>query len=64
VLGPGGRLATPFRTFSRTLLTREFSNIDKQYEKKWYARGIGMVQEDAITESKEHHELVSVVHRH
>lgn len=64
VLGPGGRLATPFRTFSRTLLTREFSNIDKQYEKKWYARGIGMVQEDAITESKEHHELVSVTHRH
>ena len=64
VLGPGGRVATPFRTFSRTLLTREFSNIDKQYEKKWYARGIGMVQEDAITKSKEHHELVSVTHRH
>ena len=64
VLGAGGRVATPFRTFPRTLLTREFSTIDRQYEKKWYARGIGVIQEDAITKSREHSELVSVVHRH
>ena len=63
VLGPGGAMSTPFREFRRTLLTREFSTIDKQYEKKWYARGIGVIQEDAITQSKEHSELVSVVHR-
>ncbi|HEX6653977.1 MAG TPA: hypothetical protein VF072_14620 [Thermoleophilaceae bacterium] len=64
VLGPGGRVATPFRTFKRTLLTREFSTIDRQFEKKWYARGIGVIQEDAVTKSKEHSELVSVRHRH
>jgi hypothetical protein len=64
VLGPGGRVPTPFRTFARTLLTREFSTIDRQYEKKWYARGIGVIQEDAVTKSREHSELVSVVHRH
>ena len=64
VLGPGGRVATPFRTFAHTLLTREFSTIDRQYEKKWYARGIGVIQEDAVTKSKEHSVLVSVVHRH
>jgi hypothetical protein len=64
VLGPGGAVSTPFRDFSRTLLTREFSTIDRQYEKKWYARGIGVVRADAITKSKEHSELVSVVHRH
>jgi hypothetical protein len=64
VLGPGGRVATPFRTFKRTLLTREFSTIDRQFEKKWYARGIGVIQEDAVTKSREHSELVSVVHRH
>ncbi len=64
VLGSGGRVATPFRTFARTLLTREFSTIDRQYEKKWYARGIGVIQEDAVTKSREHSELVSVVHRH
>ena len=64
VLGPGGAVGTPFREFSRTLLTREFSTIDRQFEKKWYARGIGVIQEDAITKSKEHSELVSVAHRH
>ena len=63
VLGAGGRVVTPFRTFSRTLLTREYSAIDRQFEKKWYARGIGVVEEDAVTKSKEHSELVSVVHR-
>jgi hypothetical protein len=63
VLGPGGPVATPFRAFSRTLLTREFSTIDRQYEKKWYARGIGVIQADATTKSKEHSELVSAVHR-
>jgi hypothetical protein len=64
VLGSGGAVGTPFREFRRTLLTREFSTIDRQFEKKWYARGIGVVQEDAITKSKEHSELVSVAHRH
>jgi hypothetical protein len=64
VLGPGGRVTTPFRAFSRTLLTREYSNLDKQYEKKWYARGVGMIEADAVTQSREHSELVSVVHRH
>jgi hypothetical protein len=62
VLGPGDRVDTPFRAFGQTLLTREYSDIDKQYEKKWYARGIGVVQEDALTESKEHSELVAVKH--
>jgi hypothetical protein len=60
VLGSGGRVRTPFRLFRRTLLTREYSAIDKQYEKKWYARGVGVVQEDALTKSKEHSELVAV----
>ena len=60
VLGKGGAVDTPFRLFRRTLLTREYSSIDKQYEKKWYARGIGVVQEDAVTQSKEHSELVAI----
>jgi hypothetical protein len=64
VLGPGGRVDTPFRTFSRTLLTREYSSLDRQYEKKWYARGIGVVEEASVPSGGEHSELVSVVHRH
>jgi len=63
VLGKGGPVDTPFRSFSQTLLTREYSTIDKQYEKKWYARGVGVIQEDAITESQEHSELVAIRHR-
>ena len=60
VLGPGGSVDTPFRDFSRTLLTREYSTIDKHFEKKWYARGIGVIQEQAVTESKELSKLVAV----
>jgi hypothetical protein len=60
VLGKGGPVDTPFRSFGQTLLTREYSSIDKQYEKKWYARGVGVVQEDALTRSNEHSELVAV----
>jgi hypothetical protein len=61
VLGVRTRpLHTPFRTFARTLVTREYSTIDKQYEKKFYARGVGVVREVAITQSKERSALVSV----
>ena len=60
VLGKGGRVNTPFRSFRQSLLTREYSAIDKQYEKKWYARGVGVVQEDALTKSTEHSELVAI----
>ena len=64
VLGVGGAVRTPRRSFKRTLLTLEYSTIDKQYEKKWYARGIGVIQELAVPKTGEHSELVSVVHRH
>jgi hypothetical protein len=60
VLGMGGPVDVPFRSFEETLVTREYSAIDRQYEKKYYARGVGVVQEDALTKSKEHSELVSV----
>jgi hypothetical protein len=60
VLGGGGAARTPYRRFKRTLLTLEYSTIDKQYELKWHGRGVGVVQEDALTKSKEHSELVAV----
>ena len=43
----------PFRSFGRTLLTLEYSTIDKQYELKWHARGVGVIKEQAVTKSKE-----------
>ena len=60
VLGPGGSVKTPFRTFRRTLLTLEYSTIDKQYEVKWHARGVGVIKEQAITKSKELSRLVAI----
>ena len=60
VLGPGGRVKTPFRTFRRTLLTLEYSTIDRQYELKWHARGIGVVKEQAVTKSRELSRLVAI----
>jgi hypothetical protein len=60
VLGAGGRVATPYRTFSETLATREYSSIDHQFERKYYARGVGMIKEQALTASKEKSELLAV----
>jgi hypothetical protein len=60
VLGPGGPVTVPFRSFDQTLLTREYSSIDRQYEKKWYARGVGVIKEKALTQSKELSELVAI----
>ena len=60
VLGPGGTVKTPFRSFRRTLLTLEYSTIDKQYEVKWHARGVGVIKEQAITKSKELSRLVAI----
>jgi hypothetical protein len=60
VLGPGGPVKTPFRSFRRTLLTLEYSTIDKQYELKWHARGVGVIKEQADTKSRELSRLVAI----
>jgi hypothetical protein len=60
VLGGGGALRVPFRLFKRTLLTLEYSTIDKQYELKWHGRGVGVIKEQAVTKSKELSQLVAI----
>jgi hypothetical protein len=60
VLGGGGAVKVPYRQFARTLVTREYSSIDHQFEKKYYARGVGVILEQALTASKERSELVAV----
>ena len=60
VLGGGGAVKTPYRHFKRTLLTLEYSTIDKQYELKWHGRGVGVIKEQAITKSKELSRLVAI----
>jgi hypothetical protein len=60
VLGGGGAVKTPYRTFKRTLLTLEYSTIDKQYELKWHGRGVGVIKEQAVTQSQELSRLVAL----
>ena len=60
VLGAGGPLKVPYRSFPRTLVTREYSSLDRQAERKYYARGVGMIKEEALTASKERSQLVGV----
>jgi hypothetical protein len=63
VLGGGGAVRTPYRLFKRTLLTLEYSTIDKQYELKWHGRGVGVIKEQAVTKSKELSSLVAITRR-
>jgi hypothetical protein len=60
VVGSGGPVTVPYRSFARTLAIREYSSIDKQFERKYYARGVGVIKEQALTASKERSELVRV----
>ncbi|MCA1708288.1 MAG: hypothetical protein LC808_35435 [Actinobacteria bacterium] len=60
MLGRGGPVKVPYRSFAETLATREYSSIDHQFERKYYARGVGVIKEQALTASKERSELVAV----
>jgi hypothetical protein len=57
VLGQGGAVKVPQGSFPQTLVTLEYSNTDHQYEKKWYAPGVGEIKEAVIKGSHEHFEL-------
>ena len=60
VLGSGGAVNVPYRSFARTLATREYSAIDNQSETKYYARGVGVIKEQALPAAKEQSELVQI----
>jgi hypothetical protein len=63
VLGSGGRLRLPYRTFDNTLLTQEQSPLEPGVrDRKWSVRGIGFVRERAASGSREQIRLVSVTH--
>ena len=63
VLGGGGTVHLPHRTFHKTLLTQEQSPLEPGVrDHKWSVRGIGYVEESAASGSKEQIELVCVIH--
>jgi hypothetical protein len=62
VLGFSGTVKVPYRTFSRSLVTSEFSPLEPQTEQKYYVAGIGEIAERVVKGHHEQFQLVSVTH--
>jgi hypothetical protein len=63
VLGSGGEVKLPYRSFPHTLLTQEQSPLEPGVkDRKWSVRGIGYVEERAASGTQEQIRLVSVTH--
>jgi hypothetical protein len=56
-------VTTPYGKFERPLVTSEFSPIEPQTERKYYAAGVGVVAETVTKGQHEEFELVSVTKR-
>ena len=63
VQGFAGPLHVPAGTFRRVLETLEWSPSDPQFERKYYAAGVGEVKERVTQGGREAFTLVSVTHR-
>jgi hypothetical protein len=62
VIGMHANVKVPYGTFKRSLATVEWSPVEPQLEKKWYAAGIGEVREQVVQGGHEAFQLVSVTH--
>jgi hypothetical protein len=60
VLRRNGTLTVRYGTFKRLLITSEFSPLEPQTERKYYAPGIGEIAERVVKGHHEEFELVSV----
>jgi len=50
------------RTYKRSLATVAWSPVEPQLERKWYAAGVGEIQEQVVQGGHERFRLVSVTH--
>jgi hypothetical protein len=63
VLGSGGAVKVPYRSFVKTLATIERSGLEPgRREKKYYALGVGEIKSREMNGSREAFQLVSVKH--
>lgn len=62
VLGDNASVKVPYGTFDRSLATVEWSPVEPQLEKKYYAAGIGEIEEQVVRGHHERFQLVSVTH--
>jgi hypothetical protein len=60
VLVLGGNVQVPYGTFTRVLVTIEWSPVEPQLEKKYYKAGIGEIREQVVQGGHEGFQLVSV----
>jgi hypothetical protein len=64
VLGGGGKVKVPYRTFKKTLTTVERSRLDPgARERKFYAAGLGEIKSKVVRGDHEAFSLVSVTRR-
>jgi hypothetical protein len=62
VLRRNGTLTVRYGTFKWLLITSEFSPLEPQTERKYYAPGVGEIAERVVKGHHEEFELVSVTH--
>ena len=62
VITRAGSADVPYGKFTGTLVTSEFSPLEPQTEQKYYAAGIGEVEERVVKGHREQFVLVSVTH--
>jgi hypothetical protein len=60
VLGLNARLTVPFGSYEHVLVTDEWSPVEPQLERKYYAAGIGEIEEQLIQGAHERFRLVAV----
>lgn len=62
VLSATTRIKVPQGTYKRSLATIEWSPVEPQLEKKYYAGGVGEIREEVVAGGHEGFQLVSVTH--
>jgi hypothetical protein len=60
VLDRGAKLRVPYGSFTRALVTIEWSPVEPQLEKKYYVAGIGEIKEQVVAGGREQFQLVNV----
>ncbi len=62
VVSRRGAVKVPYGSFSRVLVTSEFSPVEPQTERKFYVAGVGEISERVVKGHHEEFRLVSVTH--
>jgi hypothetical protein len=62
VLGATSNMKVPQGTYKRALATMEWSPVEPQLEKKYYAAGVGEIREQVVAGGNEAFRLASVTH--